>query len=57
MLPGKRHLRKVVDLYVERNLPFADAYHTVLMEHLTLTEIVSFDVDFDHIPGIKRLEP
>ena len=57
VLPGKRKFRKVFALYVERNLPFADAYHAVLMEQLHLEEIVSFDTDFDKIPGIRRQEP
>lgn len=35
---------------------FADCYHTALMERLRITEILSFDTDFDRIPGIKRRE-
>src|SRR5918999_6323477 len=42
VLPSKRRFRKVFTLYVEQNLPFADAYHAVLMEQLHLTEIVTF---------------
>jgi len=57
VLPGKRRFRKVFDLYVERNLPFADAYHATLMEHLGLSEIATFDSDFDRIPGIRRVTP
>lgn len=57
VLPGKRKFREVFALYVERNLPFADAYHAVLMEQLHLQEMVSFDTDFDKIPGIRRQEP
>ena len=57
LLPGKRRLRRVFDRYVDLNLPFADAYHTVLMEHLKLTEIISFDRHFDRVPGITRQEP
>jgi predicted nucleic acid-binding protein len=56
VLPGKRKFRKVFALYVEQNLPFADAYHAVLMESLKLTEIATFDEHFDHIAGIQRLE-
>jgi predicted nucleic acid-binding protein len=56
VLPGKRRYRQVFALYVERNLPFADAYYAVLMEQLKLTEIASFDRDFDRIPGITRVE-
>jgi predicted nucleic acid-binding protein len=56
MLPGKRRFHRVFTLYVDQNLPFADAYHAVLMERLKLTEIISFDTDFDHIKGIARVE-
>lgn len=55
-LAGKRRFRKVFDLYVDHNLPFADAYHAVLMVHLKLTEIATFDRDFDRVPGIRRAE-
>lgn len=54
-LPGKRRLRKVFDMYVEENLPFADAYHAILMERLGISEIASFDTDFDDVPGISRV--
>ena len=57
ILPGKRRFRKVFDLYVDHNLPFADAYHAVLMEHLKLNEIVTFDRHFDRVPGLHRLQP
>lgn len=57
ILPGKRRFRKVFTLYADLNLPFADAYHAVLMEHLRLDQIVTFDRDFNRIPGITRLEP
>ena len=57
VLPGKQRLRAVFDLYVERNISFIDAYHAVLMQHLGLSEIVSFDGDFDRLPGVRRIEP
>lgn len=56
-LPGKRQLHQVFDLYVRYNISFIDAYHAVLMQQLKLSEIVSFDEDFDKLPGIQRLEP
>jgi predicted nucleic acid-binding protein len=56
VLPQKRRYRKVFSLYVDENLPFADAYHAVLMEQLNLTEIVTFDTDFDRITGITRVK-
>jgi predicted nucleic acid-binding protein len=57
VLPGKRRLRRVFDLYVDLNLSFIDAYHVALMQRLGLDRIVSFDKGFDRAPGITRLEP
>ncbi|MBI2906997.1 MAG: PIN domain-containing protein [Chloroflexi bacterium] len=57
ILPGKQHLRKVFDLYVDKNVSFADAYHVVLMERLGIGEVVSFDAHFDRIPSLRRVEP
>jgi predicted nucleic acid-binding protein len=55
-LPGKRLLSDTLDLYVERNLPFADASHAVLMLHEGIADIFSFDRHFERVPGIRRLE-
>src|SRR3972149_11922196 len=57
VLPGKRRLRQAFDLYVDLNLPFADAYYVALMRQLGLEEIVSFDGEFDRVPGLRRREP
>lgn len=57
VLPGKQRFRKVFSHYVEHDISFADACHAALMERLKLDEIVSFDGDFDRMPGIKRVEP
>ncbi len=56
VLPGKRRLRKVFDLYVDYTISFADAYHAVLMEQRHLQEIISFDRDFDKLTSIQRAE-
>jgi uncharacterized protein len=57
VLPGKRRYRRVFDLYVRHNVSFADAFHAVLVSQLKLPEVISFDEDFDRIPGIKRAQP
>lgn len=57
VLPGKQRIQRVLDLYVNRNLPYLDAHHVVLMEQLGLTEIISFDRHFGRILGIRRTEP
>lgn len=55
--PGERRFRRVFDLYVDSKLPSADAHHVALMEGLGRTEIISFDRDYDQVPGITRSEP
>lgn len=56
VLPGKRHYRSIFDLYVGGDLGFADCYHVVLMRRLKLSDILTFDTDFDGVPGIRRRE-
>jgi len=57
VLPGKGHMRRVLALYVEKNIPFVDAYHCALMVDLGLDEMISFDHHYDRIPGLRRVEP
>lgn len=57
VLPGKRRMRRVLSLYVEKNIPFVDAYHCELMVGLGLNEMISFDHHYDRIPGLRRVEP
>ena len=57
VLLGKRRFRQVFAYYVEKNISFADAYHAVLMESLRLTQIVSFDRNFNRIATVQRVEP
>ena len=56
ILPGRRRYRRVFDLYVDLNISFADAYHVVLMQQGSISDIVSFDREFDRVPGIRRVE-
>lgn len=55
VLPGKGRIVQAFDLYVERDLPFATAYHLVEMAHADVHEIVSFDPAFDAIEGVRRV--
>ena len=56
-IEGKQSLRKIFGIYIDKNISFIDAYHAVYMEKEGLTEVVSFDRDFDRIDGVKRTEP
>ena len=53
----KHRLRRAFDLYVDRNLSFADAYHVAFMEHAGIVQVATFDRDFDKVSGIKRVGP
>ncbi len=57
VLPGKRRLHKAFDIYVDLNIPFADACHAVLMQQFDIGQIVSFDKEFDRVAGVQRVEP
>ncbi len=56
-LPQKSLYSRVFDLYCNNRIGFADAYNAALMERQGLTEIYSYDTDFDRIDGIARVEP
>jgi predicted nucleic acid-binding protein len=57
VLPGKRRFRKVFAYYIDKNISFADAYYAALIESLNLSQIVSFDRDFNRFTTIQRVEP
>jgi len=56
-LPDKRLYEPAFDLWVQSPMSFADAYNSVYMQANQLTQIYSWDTDFDRVPGITRLEP
>jgi len=57
ILPGKDRWGPTFDLYASSKLSLVDAFHVIEMQDLGITEIISFDTDFDAIPGITRTEP
>jgi predicted nucleic acid-binding protein len=56
-LQYKRTYLRALDIYVETNIDFVDALSVAQMERAKITTILSFDRDFDKIPGITRREP
>ena len=56
-LPRKSLFARVFDLYCDRGVSFADAYHAAYMEARGIDEVYSYDTDFDRIAGISRVEP
>src|SRR5207244_8886967 len=56
-LPYKRTYLRALDIYASTNFDFVDAINVAHMERQKLTNIISFDRDFDKMPGISRHEP
>ena len=56
-VPNKQSWPRVFDLYCERRIDFIDAYNAVTMERAGITDIYSYDRDFDGLEGITRMEP
>ena len=56
-LPGKNVYYQAFDLYVTKNISFADAYNAAYMLSERVSSIYSWDTDFDRIEGIVRMEP
>ena len=56
-IPAKARLRRALALYVRYNVSFVDAYLAVLAQQRRLSELVSFDRNYDRNPGVPRIEP
>ena len=57
LIAGRARWRRVFNLYVDYNIPLGDAMNVEFMERTEVTDIVSFDKDFDRVPSITRIEP
>jgi predicted nucleic acid-binding protein len=55
-LPHKNTYKRALAIYASSSLDFADALAIAHMERQKITEIYSFDTDFDRPAGIKRLD-
>jgi predicted nucleic acid-binding protein len=53
----KRRSLRALDLYASTTLDFVDALLVAYAEHRTPPVVVSYDQDFDTIPGIQRRAP
>lgn len=57
-MPFKRTILRALELYAAHSrLDFEDALGVAHMQRLSITELVSYDRDFDGIPGVTRVEP
>ncbi len=56
-LAEKRLCRAALDLYVLRNISYADAYNALWLQEKGATEVYGWDTEFDRVPELTRLEP
>ena len=56
-IPSKARLRRTLDWYVRYNVSYIDASLAVLAREQRLPAVVSFDRNYDRIPGVTRVEP
>lgn len=56
-LPHKALYTRAFDLYCQTGISFTDAFNAAYMEPRGLTEVYSYDTDFDRVEGIRRVEP
>ena len=56
-LPSKSLYTRAFDLFCSTGISFADAYNAAYMEARGISEVYSYDTDFDRLGGIRRVEP
>ena len=56
-LPDKGLYSLAFDIYVDHNVSFADAYNAAYLRRRKLSDIYSWDVDFDRLPDVQRAQP
>lgn len=54
---NKSIISESVIIYATHNIDFIDAYQATLAKQAQITNIYSYDTDFDKLADIKRLEP
>jgi predicted nucleic acid-binding protein len=56
-LPSKNLCIAALDLFVEHNISYVDAFNAAYLQARSTTEVYSWDTDFDRIEGITPIEP
>jgi AbrB family looped-hinge helix DNA binding protein len=56
-LQDKSLYPRAFDLYISKNISFADAYNAVYMHSEEIAQIYTWDKDFVKIEGITQIEP
>jgi len=56
-LPYKSIFERALEMYPKVNISFADLFNYLFILEEGITEIYSYDEDFDKLEGIKRIIP
>ena len=56
-LPDRRGMLVALTLFAEQNVDFVDALLSVHMDRAGVPDLVSYDKDFDRLPGVRRHTP
>ena len=56
-IPDKEIIAEALVIYARKNVDYIDAYNAVLLKHLNLKAIYSYDKVFDKLETVQRLEP
>ncbi|MBM3933319.1 MAG: type II toxin-antitoxin system VapC family toxin [SAR202 cluster bacterium] len=56
-LVGKAVCLDALDVFESNNVSFADAFNAVYMKSRGMTEVYSWDSDFDRLEGVTRVSP
>ena len=56
-LPQRKIYLRALDLYATYSIDFEDALIVAQMERQGITDLYSYDRDFERVPGVTRLEP
>lgn len=58
VIPDSEIIAEALVIYSRKNMDYIDAYNAVFMKkQVKTTSIYSYDLDFNTISGIKRIEP
>jgi uncharacterized protein len=56
-LTEKNICRRALDLFVQENISYPDAYNAIWMQQKGITEVYSWDREFDRVPALTCIEP
>ncbi len=56
-VPDRQLCVDALNLFVTRNISYTDAFNALYMRERGISEVYTWDRDFDRVKGIQRVEP